>query len=494
VTSPPDESRSPADAAAADRTLDPADWAEFRALAHAMLDAALDPLQRRRQQPVWQPVPDAVKQALSEPVPLEPQGAAQAAADCLRLVLPYPTGNTHPRFFGWVHGSGTAGGVVAEMLAAAMNANVGGRDHGAVYVERQVIDWCRTLFGLPATAGGLLLSGTSMAHQVALTAARNQRAGHDVRAEGLGNARLVAYTSSEAHGSVAKTFETLGLGRNALRAVPVDADYRMDVTALRGAIEADRAAGLRPFCVIASAGTVNTGAIDDLAAIATICRVHNLWFHVDGAFGALAIMSDALAPLLAGINLADSIAFDFHKWLHVPYDAGCVLVRDQQTLIDAYSARHAYLAAAPRGLAGANPWFCELGPEMSRGFRALKVWFTLKEHGTRRLGEKIAENCRQAAYLAARVRAEPELALLATGPLNIVCFRYLAPGLSETALDLLNEAIVADLQEQGIAAPSTTRIQGRLAIRVAITNHRSRFDDFDLLVDAVLRLAARRKD
>jgi glutamate/tyrosine decarboxylase-like PLP-dependent enzyme len=483
-------SRPAQPAAATDQTLDPADWGAFRQLAHDMLDAALDSLQQVRQGPVWRPVPDAVKQALAEPLPREPQGSAKTARDCLELVLPYTTGNTHPRFFGWVHGSGTPGGVVAEMLAAAMNANVGGRDHGAVYVERQVIEWCRELFGFPADAGGLLVSGTSMAHQIALTVARNHQAGRDVRLDGIGDVPLVAYTSVEAHGSIAKTVETLGLGRRALRAVAVDEARRIDIAALRKAIEADRAKGLRPFCVVATAGTVNTGAIDDLAAVAAVCKEFGLWFHVDGAFGALAILSDALAPLLAGIEQADSIAFDFHKWLHVPYDAGCVLIRDRELQLSAFSARPAYLAAGTRGLAGANPWFCEFGPEMSRGFRALKVWFTLKEHGTRRLGEKIEENCRQAAYLAERIRRDPHLALLASGPLSVVCFRYLDPGMPDEMLDRLNEAIVADLQEQGIAAPSTTRIDGRLAIRVAITNHRSRLDDFDLLLDAVLRLGA----
>jgi aromatic-L-amino-acid decarboxylase len=479
-------------AGAVDQSLDPTDWNEYRHTAHAMLDAALDSLQDVRQRPVWRPVPEVVRNALEAPLPCDPQGIAQTAEDCLQFVLPYTTGNTHPRFFGWVHGSGTPGGVVADMLAAAMNANVGGRDHGAVYVERQVIEWCRQLFGMPREAGGLLVTGTSMAHQVALTVARNHMADHDVRVEGNRGAPLVAYTSAEAHGSVAKAFETLGLGRRALRAVPVDRSYRMDLAALRLAIAADLDNGLQPFCVIATAGTVNTGAIDDLAGVAALCKEYGLWFHVDGAFGALAIMSKALSPLLAGIEQADSIAFDFHKWLHVPYDAGCVLIRDRQLQLDAFSARQAYLAAGTRGLAGANPWFCEFGPEMSRGFRALKVWFTLKEHGTKRLGAKILENCQQAAYLAEAIGRQPELNLIASGPLSVVCFRFVVPGLDAEQLDQLNDDIVGDLQEQGIAVPSTTRLGGRLAIRVAITNHRTRLDDLDMLLDAVLRFGRAR--
>jgi hypothetical protein len=209
---------------------------------------------------------------------------------------------------------------------------------------------------------------------------------------------------------------------------------------------------------------------------------------VDGAFGAAAVLSEELKPRLAGIERADSLAFDFHKWLHVPYDAGCILVRDEALQRAAFSSRQEYLTGAERGLAGGNPWFCEYGPELSRGFRALKVWFTLKEHGTARLGAKVAENCRQARDLAARVEAHSRLELLAPVSLNIVCFRYAVPELADEALDRLNGEIVIALQEWGIAAPSTTRIDGRLAIRVNITNHRSRAADFEALVEAVATL------
>ena len=254
---------------------------------------------------------------------------ARVCDDFRRLVLPYATGNTHPRFFGWVHGSGTPGGMLAELLAGAMNANLGGRDHGPIYVERKVIEWSRRLFGFPEGASGLLVSGTSMATLIGLTVARNHLAGTDVRRQGfsLTNSPLVAYASAEAHNSVAKALEILGLGRDSLRAVPTDAAYRMDLDALSRMIARDRETGLQPFCVIGTAGTVNTGAIDDLAAIAGVCAREGLWFHVDGAFGAAAILSETLGERLQGIEKADSLAFDFHKWLHVPYDAGCILVR-----------------------------------------------------------------------------------------------------------------------------------------------------------------------
>ncbi len=471
-------------------SLDPADWVDFRALSHRMLDEALDHLQGLRDQPVWREVPPAVKSELQAPVPLDPQGAERVCDDFRRLVLPYATGNSHPRFFGWVHGSGTPGGMLAEMLAAALNANLGGRDHAPVYVERQVIDWSRRLFGFPDSASGLLVSGTSMATLIGLTVARNHLAEGDLRQNGFDPAKapLMAYCSAQSHSSIAKACEILGLGRDRLRDVPVDAAYQMDCAALEEMIARDKAAGLQPFCVIGTAGTVNTGAIDDLTALADICAREALWFHIDGAFGAAAMLSDNLRPRLAGIERADSLAFDFHKWLHVPYDAGCILVRDEALHRAAFSSRQEYLAAADRGLAGGNPWFCEYGPELSRGFRALKVWFTLKEQGIRRLGEKVEDNCAQARDLAARVDSHPDLELMAPVGLNIVCFRFAPPGLAADALDRLNNDIVIALQEQGIAAPSTTRLKGAQVIRVNITNHRSRSDDFDILLDAVLAL------
>jgi glutamate/tyrosine decarboxylase-like PLP-dependent enzyme len=482
---------------APERSLDPTDWAAFRKLAHATLDDAIDFVATARERPVWRPIPDDVKAVFADgALPIRPSNPEALVAEINRSVLAYACGNTHPRFFGWVHGTGTAGGVLAEMMAAAVNANLGGRDHAAVYVERQVIDWCRQIFGLPEGAGGLLVSGTSMATVVALTVARNDAAarlgaGVDVRRHGMQalGGRLVAYTSAEAHGSVAKALELLGVGREWVRAIPTDAAFRIDCNALAHAVAADRAAGHHPFAVIGTAGTVNTGALDPLEAIADICAEEALWLHVDGAFGGLGVLSPEIKPLLKGIERADSIAFDFHKWLHVPYDAGCVLVRRGELQSQAFGQRAAYLAGSERGLAAGEPWFCEMGPELSRGFRALKVWFTLKEHGLDQLGAKISDNCRQARYLARRISKLGGFELSALVSLNIVCFRVVAPNVSLEALDRLNGDIVVELQERGIAAPSMTRLNGRVVIRVNITNHRTTLDDIDMLVDAVRELA-----
>ena len=484
-----DDAAGRMDAPVSDRgRLDPTDWAAFRATCHRAVDEMVDWWESVRERPVWRPMPDAAKQALAAPPPWHGTPLDEVMADFRDHILAYPNGNAHPGFLGWVHGSGTPVGALAEFLAGGLNANLGGREHAAIYVEREVIGWARQVFRLPETASGILVGGTSMATVLAIAAARQAHAGGDARREGLQgrDAALTGYASREAHGCVAKAFELLGLGRDNLRLVAARADHAMDPMALAAAVEADRDAGRQPFVVVGSAGTVNTGAIDPLEAIAELCAEQRLWFHADAAFGGLALLAPELAPRLAGIERADSVAFDFHKWLHVPYDAGCVLIRDERLHRAAFALRPDYLAAAERGLAGGNPWFTEYGVDLSRGFRALKVWFTLRTFGLDRLGETIAVNCRQARALGERIAAEPELELLAPVSLNIACFRYRdAP---EEELDRLNALVVVELQERGIAAPSTTQIGGRLAIRACLCNHRTEQRDLDALVDGVLQL------
>lgn len=467
-------------------TLDPKDWTAFRARAHAMLDAALDRMQNGSDGPVWRDPTAELKAAFDVALPVDGLGP-EAVDRQISELLPFGVGNTHPRFFGWVHGSGTPSQVVAEMAASAMNANLGGREHGAIHVEKQVIRWCREIFGFPAEASGLIVSGTSMATIVALKAAREARLGVSVRKAGVGEARLTGYASALVHGCADRAFDMLGLGSEALRRVPVDDTGAMDLAALREAIARDRAAGLTPFALIGTAGSVDLGTIDYLDALADIAAEEDLWFHVDGAFGALGVLVEALRPRLNGIERADSLAFDFHKWLHVTYDAGCVLIRSEEAHRQAFSDRPRYLKGAERGLAAGNPWPVDYGPELSRTFRALKVWAQLAEHGTARLGRMIARNCHQAAYLGRLVEADAALELLAPVRLNICCFRYRGQGGDP---DALNDEIVIRLQELGIAAPSTTTVEGRKAIRVNITNHRTRLSDLDLLVEAVKRIGA----
>jgi len=472
-------------------SLDPDDWDAFRRVMHDAVDGVVDDLARAREGPAWRPVPDAVKDALREPLPRAGEPLETALARYDELIRPYPTGNRHPRFFGWVHGAGNAAGVLAELLAAGMNANVGGREHAAVYVERAVVAWFAELFGFSETASGVLTTGTSMGNLLAVVAARDVALG-GAHENGVGTGRLTGYAVAGVHDSIAKAFRIAGLSRDALRTVAVGDRFAIDPGALRRRIAQDRAAGERPFLVVATAGSVDTGSFDPLAALADLCAEERLWLHVDGAFGALAIASPAHAHLVAGIERADSLAFDAHKWLQVPYAAGCVLFRDERAHRAAFASSPDYLARAERGTAAGAPWFADYGLELSRDFRALKIWFTLKHYGIERLGASIAHTCELAALLGERIGQSDDLELLAPVMLNVVCFRWNPPGraLDDAALDALNEAIAVAVQESGAAVPSTTRIAGKRALRVCIVNHRTCEDDLDVLLDAV-RTAAR---
>ena len=466
-------------------SLDPQDWTQLRAQAHRMLDDMLDYVAQIRERPVWAPMPQEVRDHFRAGIPAEPTPLQEVHREFMEYVLPYAGGNVHPGFMGWVQGGGTVTGMLAEMLAGGLNANLGGRDHAPIEVERQMVAWVRQLFGFPESASGLFVTGTSMANLLAVLVARTSRLGKAGRHRGIGQVggQLRAYASNGVHGCIAQAMDLAGFGSGALRLVPVDAASRMEVAALRAMIAHDRAAGLQPFLVIGSAGTVDVGAIDDLKSIAAACQQENLWFHVDGAYGALGMLSPAVAPRLDGIGDADSIAFDFHKWGQVPYDAGFLMVKDGDQHYETFASPAAYLRREARGMAAGSPWPCDFGPDLSRGFRALKAWFTLKVHGADAIGATITRSCELARYLEQRIRDEPALELLAPAQLNIVCFRYRAG-------DRANADIVTALQEAGIAAPSTTMLDGKLAIRAALFNHRTRQEDLDALVDGVLRLGA----
>jgi aromatic-L-amino-acid decarboxylase len=361
--------------------LDPESWDEFRAHGHAVLDELLDWSRTLRDRPVWQPVPDAVRAALRLPLPRHGSGLDASWQDFRHSVLPYPWGNVHPRFWGWVNGTGSPSGALAELATAIINTNAGGGHQAAPYVEAQVIDWCKAMVGFPAEASGVLVTGGSVANFVALAAARD--AGDPrITEEGVGvvPGGAVFYASAQTHNSVDKAVRLLGLGQRGLCSIPVDGDFRIDLPSLERAIAEDRRAGRKPFCVIGNAGTVNTGAIDDLAALADLCGREGLWFHVDGAFGALAAISERLKPLVSGMERADSIAFDLHKWLYMPYDVGCVLVRDREAHRRPFATKASYLAREARGAAPNDHDPGSLGPELSREFRGLKVWMLLKEH------------------------------------------------------------------------------------------------------------------
>ena len=465
----------------AGESLDPGDWPGFRIQAHKMLDDALGYIEHIRQRPVWKPIPNEVRARFHDPLPRAPSGLAEVHNSFLNDIQPYSTGNTHPGFMGWVHGGGTPVGMLAEMLAASLNANLGGRDHIPIEVERQIVGWMQTIFGFPESASGLFVTGTSMANLIGVLIARNVSLGFEVRCGGVAASprRLTAYASAAAHICIARAMDFCGIGSDALRLIPAPPGRGMDLAELGKAIEADRRAGFTPFLLVGTAGTVDTGAIDDLDALADLSRRERLWFHIDGACGALAVLAPDLAPRLSGIERADSLAFDFHKWGQVPYDAGFILVRDSLLHRNSFATSAAYLRREERGLAGGSFWPVDFGPDLSRGFRALKTWFTIKVYGADALGAAISRTCALARYLESRVRQTPELELLAPVPLNIVCFRYRASHDSH----LVNARIVVDLQEAGAVAPSTTVIDGQLAIRAAIVNHRTSHAEIDTLIE-----------
>ncbi len=484
------------ESAVAEETLDPQDWEEFRALGHRALDEMIDHLRTVGERPVWRPMSPAVRKALHVDPPVNGAPLERVYEEFLRCVKPYALGNTHPRFWGWVTGTGSPGGMLAEMLKAGLNSNPAAFDEAGRLLEEQVISWFLQAFGFPPAGSGILVSGGSVANLVGLAAARDAKAGFDVGRRGLSAAsrRLVLYASVETHSSVDKAVQILGLGREALRKIPVDGEYRILLEDLRRAIRADRDRGLHPFAVVGNAGTVNTGAIDDLRDLADLCAEEGLWFHVDGAFGAVAALSPHLRPRLEGLDRADSLAFDFHKWLHVPYNCGCTLLRDEKAHRTAFTVPATYLAVVERGVSAQPRPAHQFGPELSREAKAITVWMSVKEHGLAKFGRLARRNVDQALYLSGLVAREPRLELLAPVSLNIVCFRYL-PERSESwtaeKLNDLNREILMRLQEEGVAVPSHTSLNGRFAIRVCVTNHRSRAEDFDGTVASILEIGGR---
>ncbi len=474
---------------APERSLDPEDWESLRMLGHQAFDDVIEYLKTVRDRPIWQPLPVEAMELFAEPLPTDPSPLKRVYEEVREHILPYTTGNIHPRFWSWVGGTGTPTQLIADLVISAMNAGGLGIDEVAsTHVEIQLLNWLKSMLGYPQDSSGLLVSGGSMANLVGLAVARTHIAPYDVRDSGVdvsAHPRLIYYASSEAHSCVRKAIELIGLGSESLRIVPVRDDFTIDIDELHDAIAKDRANGNLPACIIVNVGTVNTGAVDPINVLVDLALQENMWVHADAAFGAFAKLSASSASLVNGLERVDSLAFDLHKWLYVQYDCGGVLVRAQETHKDTFSVIPAYIRKFDRGLASGPINFSEYGIQLSRSFKALRAWMGLKTEGVARYGEQIEQNIQQARYLTTLVTNEPDLELLAPTAMNIVNFRFIADGYDDDQLSDMNAEILMRLQERGIAAPSSTELLGRFSIRVAICNHRSRRSDFEALVNAV---------
>jgi aromatic-L-amino-acid/L-tryptophan decarboxylase len=469
---------------------------EIKRVGYRVVDLIADHVTALPGKPVFRPFPRDLGTRFLESTPPEDGEAADAVLDAFeKEIAPFPFGNGHPRFYGWVNSPPVMMGIFAEALAATMNPSCAGGNHAAIYVERQVVNWFRQLVGFPRESMGLLVSGGSMAALTALAVARHARCGFDVRAKGVQATprRLTCYRSREGHACHQKAIELLGIGHEHLRTVDHDEALQMRPSALDAAIQADVAEGHIPIAVIASAGTVNTGAIDPLDEIADVCARHGVWLHIDGAYGGPAILSRSYSKQLSALSRADSLALDPHKWLYVPVEAGLVLVRDAAVMRSAFSLVPPYLwtDAHAEGVGGL-PWFSEYGYQQTRAFRALKVWMALRHHGLTGYRQSIERDIMLAELLAAALRSMPDFEVLEPRSLSIVCFRYAPPEDSRNAeaIDALNKAALEKVQLGGRAFLSSTVIDGRFWLRACIVNPRARDSDVLSVIDTV-REAAR---
>jgi glutamate/tyrosine decarboxylase-like PLP-dependent enzyme len=472
--------------------------AAFRALGHQLVDQLAQFLESLPGRPVTRDEsPSAVRDALGLTGPLPEAGTAAGPLleETARLLFDHSLFNAHPRFFGYITAPPAPIGILADFLAAAVNPNVGAwsLSPAATEIESQTIRWIAQLIGYPADCGGLLVSGGNMANFVGLLAARAARAKWDVRgrgAAGTAGERLRVYASSETHTWIQKATDLSGLGTDSIRWIPIDSRQRMDVAALRRQIESDAAAGDIPCMVVGTAGSVSTGAVDPLPEIAAVCRQHGAWFHVDGAYGGFAAAVPEAPDDLRALNLADSVAVDPHKWLYAPLEAGCALVRDAEALRAAFAYHPPYYHFDEQATN-----YVDLGPQNSRGFRALKVWMALRQAGAAGYRQMIGDDIRLARALADAVRRSGELQLI-TQDLSITTFRYVPPDFRtilgdadvERHLDAINRTLLDRLQRGGEVFVSNAVVDSRYVLRACIVNFRTSREDVLALVEIATRV------
>ena len=470
-----------------EETLDPEDWEEMTALGHRMLDDMMEYLKTIRKQPYIPPTEEAEKAILT---PLSTKGDGEEKVyDLFREhIVPHTVKWVRPDFWGFVVGTGSPFGMLTDMAISGTNSG----SNSLFFIEHQIIDWIKELLEYPKEAGGVFVSGGSEANFTGLAVARNAKAEIDMKVEGMQSVtkKMTLYCSEETHHCLDRSVELLGLGNDALRWIKTDNDCRIVINALKESIQEDREQGYHPFCVIGTAGTVNSGAFDDLNGLADLCEKENLWFHVDGAFGAWVKLSETHKHLADGLERADSLAVDLHKWMNIPYAIGFTLVKNREahfsTFVYGHDAEYLKTGMDELGDALTNP--VNLSLALSRPDYGLKAYMLLRAYGRDKYSNLVQQNIDQIYYLAEVIGKEPNLEITVPVVSNIVCFRYIHDGLNESDIEKLNRVILGELWKINLGMISDTTIKGKYMLRACNVNHRSRREDFDLLVDNIKKI------
>lgn len=470
-------------------SLDPSDWSDLEALAIEVVKDAIAFTRDVRSRDVWREPPPHVRTALDLPLPLHGTPVEQIYSDLKSLILPYSMGNTHPSFFGWYVGAGNFLGALGDFIAAVDGSSLGGGSFAATLVDQQVVSWLKETVGFePASSSGTLTSGGATANLIGLAIARDHAAGMGgLDRQPFSSAHFRFYASDQAHACIERALHILGVGPNALVKVKSDASFRMNAAQVRIALESDRRAGLRPVCVIATAGSTNTGAIDELQGISELCRKEGLWLHVDGCIGAPVAIAPGAKGLVAGLEMADSLAFDLHKLFQAPFEVGCLLTKNPGAHRRTMGIQGEYLKTSDRGAASEDFLF-NYTLEVSRSFKALKIWMMMRHYGTDKFGQMIDQRISLAGALSTYVDAEPLLERLAPTTLNVVCFRYRGGLEGESALAEVNREIMFRVQESGRAVLTDTTLRGRYSLRAAVVNHRTNESDLVALIQQIMNL------
>jgi aromatic-L-amino-acid decarboxylase len=466
-----------------EKTLDPEDWDEMRALSHRMLDDQMDYLQNIRNQP-FMPITEEATKAIQTPLTKKGDGEEEVYNIFKEHVVPHSFMFTRPDFWGNVAGTGSPYGMLTDLVISGINSGT----MFLTFIAKQSIDWIKELLEYPKEAGGVFVSGGSEANFTGIAVARNTKAEVNMKTKGMQGVdrKMVLYGSEEVHHCLERSVELLGLGNDALRWIKTDDDCRIALNSLKDSIEQDRKQGYHPFCIIGNAGTVNTGAFDDLNALADLCERENLWFHVDGAFGAWVKLSEKYKHLADGMEHADSLAVDLHKWISMPYGIGCTLVKDRVAHFSTFVYGHdaEYLKATSEiGDALDAPWNLSLA--LSRPDYGLKAYMLLRAFGRDKYSDLVQQNIDQIHYLAELIRKEPNMEMMAPVVSNVVCFRYVHDGVNESDIEGLNRMILIELWKINGLMISSTTINGRYMLRACNVNHRSTYSDFDVLVERI---------